>query len=194
MRQVFTFDRLAVAVRHWFEIDVDDASMEHGARIEFCPLQRGPHRGSESAGQRAVVETPIWRADLFDRLDGAPGSFDAGHYHPYFDGLEPCPRVWDTSLAAEPWAWLTHQLSDVRAAAAASGVEISDEDTTGIAAATPDIVAAAQRYAPTRCTTVTGCFALTSDGVELLQRTIKKLTDPTLLNRDHVALWESHRA
>ena len=34
MQQILALSRCAVIVRHWFEINLDDASMEHGARIE----------------------------------------------------------------------------------------------------------------------------------------------------------------
>ena len=34
MQHILTLSRTAVIVRHWFEIDLDDASMEHGVRIE----------------------------------------------------------------------------------------------------------------------------------------------------------------
>ena len=59
-----------------------------------------PHRGTESAAQLITADRPLWRADLFDRLGSAPGSFDAAHYHPRFAGVEPCGRVWDPALTA----------------------------------------------------------------------------------------------
>jgi hypothetical protein len=31
---VLALTHTAVTIRHWFEVDLDDASMEHGARIE----------------------------------------------------------------------------------------------------------------------------------------------------------------
>ena len=51
MQQILALSRCAVIVRHWFEIDLDDASMEHGARIELRELVPQQHRGSESAAQ-----------------------------------------------------------------------------------------------------------------------------------------------
>ena len=100
MQHILTLSRTAVVVRHWFEIDLEDASMEHGARIELRELAAQPHRGSESAAQLITLDRPLWRADLFDRLDGRPGNFGAAHYHPEFSGNEPCPRVWDPELTA----------------------------------------------------------------------------------------------
>ncbi len=34
MQHILALSRTAVVVRHWFEIDLDDASVEHGVRIE----------------------------------------------------------------------------------------------------------------------------------------------------------------
>ncbi len=76
MRYVLASSRSAFVIRHWFEINLDDASMEHGARIELRELPVQPHRGTESAAQLVVADRPLWRADLFDRLAGTPGSFE----------------------------------------------------------------------------------------------------------------------
>ena len=106
MQYILALSRSAVTIRHWFEIDLDDASMEHGARIEIRELPRHPHRGSESASQLTTVDRPLWRADLFDRLADPAGSFSAAHYHPQFTGNEPSARFWDAALTADPWGWL----------------------------------------------------------------------------------------
>jgi hypothetical protein len=47
---ILALSRSALIVRHWFEINLDDASMEHGARIELRELAPAAHRGSESTG------------------------------------------------------------------------------------------------------------------------------------------------
>ena len=110
MLHILALSHSALIVRHWFEIDLDDASMEHGARIELRELAPGAHRGSESAAQLIAADRPLWRADLFDRHGDEPGSFGAAHYHPEFSGNEPSGRVWDarrqSSLTADPWRWL----------------------------------------------------------------------------------------
>ena len=95
------------------EIDLADASMEHGVRIELRELAAHPRRGSESAAQLVAVDRPLWRADLFDRLTDAPGTFGVAHYHPQFLGHEPCPRVWDAKLTADPWSWLGDQFAQL---------------------------------------------------------------------------------
>gem|GEM_PF-4725473 len=74
VQQILALSRCAVIVRHWFEIDLDDASMEHGSRIELRELMPQPRRGSESAAQLITADRPLFRADLFDRLTDEPGS------------------------------------------------------------------------------------------------------------------------
>ncbi len=111
MQYVVALSRSAVLVRHWFEIDLDDASMEHGARIELRELVPQPRRGSESASQLLTADRPLWRADLFDRLADEPGTFRVAHYHPEFTDNEPCPRVFDPQLTSDPWGWLQHQIA-----------------------------------------------------------------------------------
>jgi len=86
VQYILVLSRSAVTIRHWFEINLDDASMEHGARTEIRELAAHPHRGSESASQLTTVDRPLWRADLFDRLADPAGSFGAAHYHPRFTG------------------------------------------------------------------------------------------------------------
>ena len=113
MQHILTLSGVAVVVRHWFEIDLEDASMEHGARIELRELAAHPRRGSESAAQVITLDRPLWRADLFDRLADAPGTFGVAHYHPEFSGHEPCPRVWDPALTASPWRWLRDQFASL---------------------------------------------------------------------------------
>src|SRR4029077_13254783 len=70
VQHILALSRSAVTIRHWFEINLDDASMEHGARIEIRELSRHPHRGSESASQLTTVDRPLWRGALFHRAPG----------------------------------------------------------------------------------------------------------------------------
>jgi hypothetical protein len=105
VQQILALSRCAVIARHWFEIDLDDASMEHGARIELRELAPQHHRGSESAAQMVAADRPLWRADLFDRVGDPPGSYGVAHFHPEFSDDEPCPRAWDAALTASPWDW-----------------------------------------------------------------------------------------
>ena len=110
MQHILALSRSAVTIRHWFEINLDDASMEHGVRIEIRELVDHPHRGSESASQLTTVDRPLWRADLFDRLADPAGSFSAAHYHPRFTGNEPSARFWDAALTERA---VVHPAADV---------------------------------------------------------------------------------
>ena len=188
MLRAFVFDRISVLVRHWFEIDLGDSSMEHGARLELRLLDPQPHRGTESAAQRFVLDRPVWRADLFDRLAGTPGAFEVAHYHPVFDGPEPSARVY---LDEEPWAWLRRQLSDIGAVCAAGGVPPEDvaADAADVRDAAGAIVAAAQEVAPTRCTSNDRCHRWTSDVTEAVRMMMATTRSPHLLDRAHTAPW-----
>jgi hypothetical protein len=64
VQHILAFSQSAVIVRHWFEINLDDASMEHGARIELRALAAQPagqrvgiasnHRGSPAVAGRSL--------------------------------------------------------------------------------------------------------------------------------------------
>ena len=134
VQHILALSRSAVTIRHWFEINLDDASMEHGARIEIRELSHHPRRGSESASQLTTVDRPLWRADLFDRLADPPGSFSAAHYHPQFTGNEPSARFSDAALTADPWAWLGDQITSLGAAAGGAGWPLDPADASELAA------------------------------------------------------------
>jgi hypothetical protein len=69
VQHILALSRSAVIIRHWFEINLDDASMEHGARIEIRELARHPYRGSESASHMiATLRAP----EKLDRDRAAP--------------------------------------------------------------------------------------------------------------------------
>jgi hypothetical protein len=189
MLRAFVFNRTSVLVRHWFEINLGDSSMEHGARLELRLLDPQPHRGTESAAQRFVLDRPVWRADLFDKLAGAPGAFEAAHYHPTFAGVEPSKRVY---LDADPWTWLRGRLADISAVATAGGVPLTAgaaDDAADVRDHAEEIVAAAQAFAPTRCTSNTQCHRWTGDAAETVRLMIATTRSPDLLDRAHTAPW-----
>src|ERR1700733_1500988 len=111
MQHIIALSRTAVIVRHWFEIDLDDSSMEQGVRIELRELPAQPRRGSESAAQVITADRPLWRADLFDRHTDAPGTFAVAHFHPRFLCTAPCRGVFEPELTASPFDWLGHQFA-----------------------------------------------------------------------------------
>lgn len=189
MQHILALSRIAVIVRHWFEIDLEDASMEHGARIELRELAVQPHRGSESAAQLITLDRPLWRADLFDRLADAPGSFGAAHYHPQFSGAEPCPRVWDPELTASPWAWLAGQFAHLGAAWGHAQWHLEPVDAAELSGLADVIVSLARQVSPDRCGSASECFQLTRDAQGSVQLMIESVRQPDLLDLEWIAPW-----
>lgn len=87
----------------------------------FVSCRRSRTEGSESAAQRVVIDEPLFRADLFDQLDGPAGNLRAAHFHAGFDGVEPRDRQWPDRIREDPTGWLTDQLGDLRALLAQAG-------------------------------------------------------------------------
>jgi hypothetical protein len=189
VQHILALSHSAVLVRHWFEIDLDDASMEHGVRIELRELFPQPHRGSESAAQLITADRPLWRADLFDRLTDAPGSFCVAHYHPRFSGNEPGPRTWDPELAANPWLWLHDQIAGLGAGPGREAGQLEPGDAEELNGMADAIVALARGLGPDRCHSATECFALTRDARESVQLMIGYLRRPDLLDLNWVSPW-----
>ena len=193
MQHILALSRSAVIVRHWFEIDLDDASMEHGVRIELRELSAQPHRGSESAAQLITADRPLWRADLFDRLTDAPGSFGVAHYHPGFSGNEPSPRSWDPELAADPWRWLHDQIAGLGEGPGRKAWPLEPGDAGELSRLADAIVALARELGPDRCRSAAECFALTRDVRESVLLMIEYLRRPDLLDVAWVAPWRAPR-
>jgi len=191
VQHAFVFTEVAVLVRHWFEIDLADSHLEHGARVELRLLVPQPRRGSESASQKIVADQPVWRADLFDRLDGTPGAFEAAHFHPHFEGVEPCERHWDEAVKAAPWDWLRSCLTDVARLVATAGGQLHAPDTTNeeVRAEAEAIVDAARSRAPGLCGSTQQCHAWTRDAEDAVHVMLGTLQRPDLLDRDRVSPW-----
>lgn len=191
MQHVFVFNEVAVLVRHWFEIDLMDSHLEHGARVELRLLVPQPRRGSESASQKVVVDQPVWRADLFDRLDGTPGAFEAAHFHPHFVGVEPCERHWDDAVKADPWVWLMTRLTDVEDIVATAGIRLRDPATANeqVRADAEAIVGTARSRAAVLCGSKQQCHDWTRDAEAAVHSMLGGLQRPDLLDRDRVSPW-----
>jgi len=189
VQHILATSHSAVIVRHWFEIDLDDASMEHGVRIELRELSAHPHRGSESAAQLITADRPLWRADLFDRLTDAPGSFGVAHYHPQFSGNEPSPRAWDPELTADPWRWLHDQIAGLGEGPGRPAWQLGPGDAAELSGLADAIVTLARGLGPDRCRSAAECFALTRDARESVQLMIEYLRRPDLLDVDRVSPW-----
>jgi hypothetical protein len=190
----FTFTRLAVNVRRWFEIS-PEAVKEHGARVELRLLEPQPHRGTESAAQKIVIDRTFWRADIFNRLDRPPTSFSAAHYHPYFDGDEPSERTWSVDLTGDPWTWLAGQLHDVGARLEEAGLDPAParDDAEDLRSFVPQIVTAAQQFSPENPLSRDEDFHLTRDAAERVRRMVAHIGDLTPADRDYLEPWLDQR-
>lgn len=152
MLAAFGFESLGVVVGDMYFIDPSplegQETPERGVRLELRLVDRAQPRGSIYAGVPIAFTRPVWRVDLFGSTESPPGTLDRAHHHPRFNGWEPSSRHFVPELSADPLAWLTEQLADPAAILARAGVdadEVSEADTTGLAAAAPEIVAAVQR-------------------------------------------------
>jgi hypothetical protein len=193
VQHILTLSGVAVVVRHWFEIDLEDASMEHGARIELRELAAHPRRGSESAAQLITLDRPLWRADLFDRLSDEPGTFGVAHYHPEFSGHEPCPRVWDPELTARPWRWLRDQFADLGAVQAKRTWVLDPADAAELSGLADTVVGLARQVSPERCHSAAECFGLTRDARESVQLMIGTVRQRDRLDGGWVRPWRVGR-
>jgi hypothetical protein len=191
VQHILALSRTAVIVRHWFEVDLEDSSMEHGVRIELRELTGHPRRGSESAAQLVVVDKPLWRADMFDRVTDAPGTFGVAHYHPHFDGNEPSERVWDTGLTADPWKWLGDQFAQLGAGGGSGPWPVDAADAAELSSLSSAVVSLARTLGPDRCKSVAQCYELTRDAADSVRLMVDYLRRPDLLDQERVAPWLS---
>lgn len=189
MQHIIALSRAAVIVRHWFEIDLDDSSMEHGVRIELRELPAQPRRGSESAAQLITADRPLWRADLFDRHTDGPGTFGVAHFHPYFPGIEPCPRVFDPQLNADPWQWLADQFAAAGATGGRAAWDLERADADELSGLSAAIVTLARQLGPQQCTSAAQCCALTRDARDAVRLMLGSLRRPERLDTEWVAPW-----
>ncbi len=189
MLHVLALSRSAVTVRHWFEINLNDASMEHGARIEVRELREQPHRGSESASQVVTADRTMWRADLFDRLSDGAGTFGVAHYHPEFSDNEPCTRAWDAALTADPWGWLGDQVATLGAAGGGAAWRVDPADADELRSLAGTVVVLARQFSPTVCSSAAECYRLTRDVKDAVRMMVDELRAPGSLDSGWVAPW-----
>jgi len=189
MLHIVALSRTAVIVRHWFEIDLSDCSLEHGARVELRELTPQAHRGSESAAQVITLDRPLWRADLFDLVDSESRTFGAAHYHPRFNGNEPCGRVWDPALTADPWRWLADRVASLGSAPGHGPWRLDPDDASDLKMLADQIVTLAREFSPHRCGSATECFRMTRDVREAVRLMIEGLERPELLDVARVSPW-----
>ncbi|TCK25215.1 hypothetical protein [Pseudonocardia endophytica] len=186
----FSFTRIAISVRRWFEVAAD-ATTETGARVEIALLEPQEHRGSESAAQRLVVDRTFWRADIFGRTDVPDDPYSAAHFHPVFSGPEPSDRVWSDELTQDAWGWLRGHLLDIERTAVDAGVEpgMAADDAGAVRAATDRIVATAQDLGPEHVLGRDETFRLTRDAALRVRMLIGLVEDPAALDEDYLRPW-----
>lgn len=109
VKYAFLFDRFAITVQDYM-LHLPEGD-ERGPRVEVQRLEEHA-TGSEAAIIPTSLGDPIWRGDFFRFVPGAPGNWDRSHYHPIFDGLEPCERAWLPELEEDPIAWIQSELAD----------------------------------------------------------------------------------
>jgi hypothetical protein len=149
---VFGFERVAVAVSDLYFVNPQPAKgqegAERGVRLELRVLERQPLKGSIYSAQPILVDEPLWRVDLLESVESAPGSLDRAHHHPAFDGWEPSTRHFVPELSAAPVEWLAERLSDlegVLADARVSAEVVGPGDVAALRDAVPEITDVVRR-------------------------------------------------
>ena len=152
MLYAFGFERLGVLVGDLYFVNPrpleGQEGPERGVRLELRMLERRPLRGGIYSAQPIGVERPLWRVDLLESVDSAPGSLDRAHHHPRFDGWEPGSRYFVPELSAAPIEWLAAELADPEAVLARAGVEVDEVGAGDVAAlreSAPEIVEVVRR-------------------------------------------------
>ncbi|TMR07661.1 hypothetical protein ETD86_51115 [Nonomuraea turkmeniaca] len=147
MLYLFGFDRIGVAVSDIYFVDPEpipgQEGAERGVRLEIRRLEQGELKGSIYSARPIAVDRPLWRIDLLESVESAPGSFDRTHHHPTIEGWEPGPRVFDTELSGEPLKWLGARLVDLEGVLDEVGFdrgEVSAADVAGLRDRAPEIV------------------------------------------------------
>ncbi|MEX1009064.1 MAG: hypothetical protein WD271_14630 [Acidimicrobiia bacterium] len=152
MLYAFGFERVGVVVGDLFFADPNPGpgqeGAERGVRLEVRVVERPELQGSVYSVQPISIDLPIWRVDLLETVDGAPGSHDRTHHHPRLRGWEPGQREWDDDLAADPIEWLGRQLSDLDTLVERSEInasEIDPDDARQLRDAVPEILEVVRR-------------------------------------------------
>jgi hypothetical protein len=148
----FGFDRVGVVVSDLYFLDPNQKEgqegAEHGVRLEVRLLERQALNGSVYSAQPIGIGQPVWRADLLEQVRSEPGSFDRTHHHPKFTGWEPCSRVFEPALSADPLTFVGEQLADLPLLLKRAGIEESEAaatDAEALRAALPEILDATRR-------------------------------------------------
>jgi hypothetical protein len=147
--QVFAFDRVGVVLGDLYFVDPNPApgqeGAERGVRVEVRVLEAQAHDGSIYAARPILIGEAIWRLDLLESVDGAPGSFDRTHHHPSMRGYEPGSRKFEKALSSDPLGYLGARLRDLPGLLEQAEVDVdraSAEDLRQLSLSIDAIVAA----------------------------------------------------
>ena len=83
MQQIVALSRVAVVVRHWFEINLDDASMELAAGIVTLARQFSPDRCGSAAECFQLTRDAIQSVRLMISYLRRPDLLDADWVRPW---------------------------------------------------------------------------------------------------------------
>lgn len=152
MLYAFGFERVGVVVSDLYFVNprplAGQEGPERGVRVELRVLERGALRGDIYSAQPIAVDRPLWRVDLLESVDSAPGSLDRAHHHPRFDGWNPGSRQFVPELSAAPLDWLEAELSDLDAVLARGGTAegtAGPGDAAELRQAVPEVLDAVRR-------------------------------------------------
>jgi hypothetical protein len=149
MLQMFGFSRIGVVAADIYHLDPEpepgNEGAERGVRVEVRLLERGSLPGSIDSSTPIHVSDPVWRADLLETVESAPGTMNRVHHHPAMQDWEPTSRVFDQGLSAAPVSWVGEQLRDLEGLLAEAGIELDEElaaDARELRAWVPEITRA----------------------------------------------------
>lgn len=142
------FDRLGVVISDLYFVDPNldqgEEGAERGVRLELRHFERDDLKGSVYSAVPIRVDRPLWRIDLLETADSAPGSLNRAHHHPRFHGWEPGRRVFVEELSASPLRWVQDRFAAIEEVLAEAGVdadEIGKDDIEALRAAGSSVVA-----------------------------------------------------
>lgn len=151
MLYVFGFERVGVVLGDVYFVDPaplkGQEGAEHGVRLELRLLERGQAPDAAYTATPIRVDTPVWRADFLEAVDGGR-PFDRTHHHPVFAGWHPGRRVFTRELSDDPLAWLGGHLADLDGLLAQARVPpgtAGSGDAAELRRAAPEIVDATRR-------------------------------------------------
>ena len=140
------FERIGVVVGDLYFVDpaIDQGAdgAERGVRLELRHFERDSLKGDVYSATPIRIDRPIWRIDLLETADSAPGSLNRAHHHPRFHGWDPGPRVFVEELSADPVTWVQKRFADISSVLEEAGVPADDVGPTDVEAlqrAAPEI-------------------------------------------------------